>query len=113
MTDEPVAASRYKLSFTGGALLMRETVIAAPVYLRERDWSKVRAIVEHDNLLQSRTVASGSRSAREIVQRLAVLTDDEVELLVDATPTERAYLLWVAACRRYDLIGEFAEEVVR
>ena len=47
------------------------------------------------------------------MQRLAVLTDDEIELLIDATATERAHLLWAAACRRYDLIGEFAEEVVR
>ena len=47
------------------------------------------------------------------MQRLAVLTDDEIELLLEATATERGHLLWAAACRRYDLIGEFAEEVVR
>ena len=31
-------------------------MIAAPLYLRERDWSKVRALIEDDNLLQARTV---------------------------------------------------------
>jgi hypothetical protein len=113
MSDETATVSRYKLSFTSGALLMREAVIAAPLYLRERDWSKVRAVVEEGNLLQARTVASGRRIAREAVQRLAVLTDDEIELLLEATATERGHLLWAAACRRYDLIGEFAEEVVR
>ena len=113
MGDETAAVARYKLSFTSGALLMREAMIAAPLYLRERDWSKVRALVEDENLLQTRTVESGRRFAREVVQRLAVLTDDEIELLIDATATERAHLLWAAACRRYDLIGEFAEEVVR
>ena len=113
MTGETAPASRYALSFTSGALLMREAVIAAPLYLRERDWSKVRALIADDNLLQARTAASGSRLAREVVQRLAVLTDDEIELLVEATATERGHLLWAAACRRYDLIGEFAEEVVR
>jgi Putative inner membrane protein (DUF1819) len=106
-------ASRYALSFTSGSLLMREAVIAAPLYLRERDWTKVRALVADDNLLQTRTAASGSRLVREVVQRLAVLTDDEIELLMEATATERGYLLWAAACRRYDVIGEFAEEVVR
>ena len=79
MSDETATVSRYKLSFTSGALLMREAVIAAPLYLRERDWSKVRAVVEEGNLLQARTVASGRRIAREAVQRLAVLTDDEIE----------------------------------
>ncbi|SBT52798.1 DUF1819 family protein [Micromonospora auratinigra] len=111
--SEAATTKRYKLSFTSGALLMREAVIAAPLYLRERDWSKVRALIEGDNLLQARTVASGQRFAREVVQRLAVLADDEIELLIEASATERGYLLWAAACRRYDLIGEFAEEVVR
>ncbi|MFW6724650.1 DUF1819 family protein [Streptomyces sp. MAR4 CNY-716] len=113
MAEGTAPASRYALSFTSGALLMREAVIVAPMYLREHDWSKVRAVIEQDNLLQARTVASGRRFAREVTQRLAALTDGEIELLVDATATERGHLLWAAACRRYDLIGEFAEEVVR
>jgi len=60
-----------------------------------------------------RTVASAKRVGRELVQRLAELTDDELRLLLDATAAERGHLMWVAACRRYVLIGEFAEEVVR
>lgn len=106
-------ASRYALSFTSGSLLMREALIAAPIYLQEPSWAAVRQRLEADNLLQARTVSTGQRLAREVVQRLAVLTDDELELLVDATTSERAHLLWIATCRRYELIGEFAEEVVR
>jgi len=113
MTNETARASRYALSFTTGALLMREAAIAAPLYLRERDWSKVRAAIEQDNLLQTRTVASGQRLTREVAQRLEVLSDSELELLIDGTATERGHLLWAAVCRRYDLIGEFAEEVLR
>ena len=64
-------------------------------------------------MLQARTTASGSRLVREVVQRLAVLTDLELELLGDASPSERGHLMWVAACRHYKVIGEFAEEVVR
>ena len=110
MTDE---ATRYALSFTSGALLTREASVAAPIYLREQDWGKVRAAIEEDNLLQARTRSAGVRLARELVQRLAVLSDEEVELLLDATPTECGHLMWAAACRRYALIGEFAEEVLR
>lgn len=112
MTDTS-SDSRYALSFTSGALLMREAAIAAPLFLRENDWHKVRALIEDDNLIQSRTVASRQRLARETVQRLAVLTEAELELLVDATSAERSHVLWAAACRRYALIGEFAEEVLR
>lgn len=109
MTD----AQRYALSFTSGSLLMGEALIAAPLYLREHDWAKVRQLIQEDNLLQARTVSTGHRRAREVAQRLAVLTDGELELLVDSTTSERGHLLWAAACRRYDLIGEFAEEVLR
>ena len=105
--------TRYALSFTSGALLTQEALVAAPLFLKEHDWSKVRELIAEDNLLQSRTVATGQRRAREVVQRLAVLSDDELELLVDSTTSERGHLLWAAACRRYELIGEFAEEVLR
>lgn len=112
MVDTPTA-SRYALSFTSGALLMREALIAAPIYLRGHGWAKVRQLIQEDNLLQARTVSTGHRRAREVTQRLAVLSDDELQLLVDSTTSERGHLLWAAACRRYDLIGEFAEEVLR
>ncbi|GAA2099214.1 DUF1819 family protein [Microlunatus panaciterrae] len=104
---------RYALSFTSGALLTREAVIAAPLYLDVRDWSAVRDQLRAENLLQARTASSGFRLAREVAQRLAVLTDAELELLRDASPSERGHLMWVAACRRYAFIGDFAEEVVR
>jgi hypothetical protein len=113
MMIDPQSADRYKLSFTSGALLESEALVAAPLYLRARDWSKVRELIEKENLLQARTCSSGSRRARATVQRLGVLSDDEIHLLVDASSTERGHLLWVAACRQYKLIGEFAEEVLR
>lgn len=104
---------RYALSFTTGSLLVREALVAGRLYLSEHDWAKVRDLIEADNLLQSRTRSSGLRLAREVTQRLSVLSEAEIELLIDATPTERGYLMWAATCRRYDLIGEFAEEVLR
>lgn len=113
MIVDKFGASRYALSFTSGALLMREALIATPIYLREHNWAKVRQLIEQDNLLQARTVSSGQRRAREVSQRLAVLSDEELELLTDSTTSERGHLLWAAACRRYNLIGEFAEEVLR
>lgn len=104
---------RYALSFTSGALLTREAVIAVPLYLDARDWSIVRDQLRAENLLQARTASSGFRLAREVAQRLAVLTDAELELLRNASPSERDHLMWVAACRRYAIIGDFAEEVLR
>lgn len=104
---------RYALSFTSGALLTREAVIAAPLFLEVRDWNAVRNRLLAENLLQARTASSGFRLAREVAQRLAVLTDAELDLLQDSSPSERGHLMWIAACRRYAFIGDFAEEVVR
>lgn len=107
-------AGRYALSFTTGGLLSREATLLAALYLDERrDWEHVRDLAVAGNLLQARTYRSGVRMVREAVKRISALTDDEVELMVDGAGSERAHLMWVAACRRYTLIGEFAEEVVR
>lgn len=92
---------------------MREAGIVAPLFLRGIDLRGVQTTIAAENLLQARTVSSGLRLAREVTQRLAVLTSEEIELLMEATSTERGHLLWAAACRRYNLVGEFAEEVVR
>ena len=103
----------YTLSFTSGSLLMSEASVVIPIYLRHRDWSQTRDEVENRNLLQSRTRASSHRRVREIAQRLAMLTSDELEFMASSSSAERAHMLWAAACRRYALIGEFAEEVLR
>lgn len=113
MSSNSAAVPRYALSFTSGALLTREAIVAVPLYQQTRDWAAVRQLIGQDNLFQARTMSSGFRLAREVAQRLAVLTDQELDLLVDASATERGHLMWAAACRRYAFIGEFAEEVVR
>jgi hypothetical protein len=109
----PTSLRRYALSFTTGALLAREAALLAPVYVEQRDWGRVRNLAVEDNLLQARTYRTGIRLVRETVKRLSVLSDEEVELLTEATTSERSYIMWAAACRRYELIGEFAEEVLR
>src|SRR6266542_2073600 len=92
--------SRYALSFTTGALLSREAVLLAPLYAEQRDWERVRDRAVEGNLLQARTYRTGVRLVRETVKRLSALSDAEVELLADATASERSCLMWTAACRR-------------
>lgn len=113
MTTGIHSHDRYALSFTSGGLLMREADVIVAEYLRARDWVTVRRAVTEQNLLQARTTSSSIRVTREAIQRLSVFDDSELELLAESSLTERCYLMWAAACRRYDLIGDFAEEVVR
>lgn len=104
---------RYKLSFSVGGLYLQGAPIAARLYLDLHDWAEVRAVLDAANLLQARTESSARRWGRELVQRLAELSLAELEILTDATADERAQLMWAATCRRYELVGEFAEEVLR
>lgn len=110
MTD---STTRYALSFTSGTLLKQEAAVVAPIYLEERDWAAMRTRVVERNLLQTRAGRSNTRTLGELIPRLQTLSDQELEVVAEGSPTERSHLLWVAACRRYQLIAEFAEEVLR
>lgn len=103
----------YNMSFTAGGLFNREAVTLAERYLDLSDWDAVRKDVVSNNLLQARTQASLTRMCREVAFRLRVLSDAELSYFAAADPRERAYLLWLAACRRHGLLAEFASEVVR
>jgi len=66
-----------------------------------------------DNLLQARTQSTAQRILKEITSRLILLTSDQLQLLVDGTRSEQNYLLWLATCKRYAFISDFAREVLR
>ena len=104
---------RYRLSFTTGGLFLQEAPIVAERYFVLRDWPQTRDQVRNDNLLQVRTAAASLRISKELIARLELLELNELEELVQGSAKDRGYLLWVAACRRYDIIHDFAIEVLR
>jgi len=106
-------SERYSLSFTSASLLHRESLIVAELFLQLKDWKQVRAKVIDQNLLQVRTLNTSKRFFREVASRLRTLSSAELELLVNGTLHEQRYLLWLAICRRYRFIGDFAAEVLR
>jgi hypothetical protein len=105
--------NRYSMSFTTGSLFHRESVRLAVLYLDHGDWNSVRDKVIADNLLQTRTLNSLKRVCREVISRLRTMSSDELELLIEGSHQEQAYLLWLAICRRYRFIADFAVEVLR
>jgi hypothetical protein len=104
---------RYRLSFTAGGLFLRESVDVAALYLDLEDWKKVGQRVAADNLLQARTISALKRIYLEIASRLKTLSKEELQFLITSSRQDQAYLLWIAACRRYRLIADFAIEVLR
>ena len=108
-----MATERYRLSFTTGGLVLQEAPLVAERYLTLHDWVQTRDQVRNDNLLQVRTAAAALRISKELIARLELLESDELEELVNGSARDRGYLLWVAACRRYAIIHDFAIEVLR
>lgn len=105
--------ARYIMSFTTGGLFHRESVKLAALNLDLGDWNSVTEKVIAENLLQARTLSTLKRVCREVVSRLKTLSPGELEFLVEGSHQEQAYLLWLAVCRRYTFIADFAVEVLR
>lgn len=104
---------QYSMSFTTGGLFHQESIKLAELYADKTDWSSVRDEVLATNMLQARTLNTLKRVCREIISRLKMLSQDELEFLLEGNHQEQAYLLWIAICRRYKFIAEFAIEVLR
>ena len=135
---EVVDGGRYRLSFTVGGLLAEQgrtvaglmvgdTAVAAAVDTlpsADRDddafapaelLESVRRYAVAENVLQIRTHAAGVRIVNEVIKRLSALTMGELRCIADADmlQSDRRALMWVAMCRYYALVGEFAQEVLR
>ncbi|HIP73696.1 MAG TPA: DUF1819 family protein, partial [Anaerolineae bacterium] len=73
----------------------------------------VREQALRDNLLQMRTTNSAKRIFSEISSRLRQLTPAQMELLLAGSRREQHYLLWLAYCKRYRFVYDFAVTVLR
>ena len=104
---------KYKMSFTLGGLYYIESVKIAEVFMKLKDWGKVKVNIQDDNVLQTRTQNSSKRISSEICGRLKTLSVDEMNLLVKGSSIEQKHILWIAICKHYSFIFEFAVEVLR
>ncbi|KPA14270.1 protein containing Protein of unknown function DUF1819, putative inner membrane [Candidatus Magnetomorum sp. HK-1] len=105
--------THYKMSFTAGALLCNDSIKIADLFLASGSWKDVKTKAVNDNILQSRTINSSKRLSTEICSRLKLLNKNELQVLSKGTSKEQALILWLAACRKYRFIYEFAVEVIR
>lgn len=104
----------YKMSFSTGGLFLNESLEVARLHVEGEPWENtiLRAMDEGATSLPKS--ASNRRSLREISNRLLTLTADERSFFLDeADRTDKQALLWIATCRAYRFVREFAVEVVR
>lgn len=104
---------RFNMSFTAGGLFQPESLRIASMFCEVRDWNFVRQKVISENLLQARTLATSQRIYREVFSRLQTLDPMEMEWLIHGPAQDQVHILWLAVCRRYRFIADFAVEVLR
>ena len=104
----------YKMSFSTGGLFLNESLEVAHLHVEGEPWENtiLRAMDEGTTSLPKS--ASNRRSLREISNRLLTLTAEERSyFLEEADRSDQQALLWIATCRAYRFVREFAVEVVR
>lgn len=106
------AKANYRLSFSTGGLFLAASVELAELYDNLGDWEAVKKAAAEEGLTQFSASSSITRTVRELVTRLAALSENELDLLLRGSHAERSALLWLALCRTYPLIKEFAIGVV-
>jgi hypothetical protein len=101
----------YKIGFARTALL-RETVLVAQQFSDLKDWARVKQVVIDDNVLQTRASRTSSIIYNEVHKRLKLLSEAQVEVIVQDHTQDVRQLVWIAICKQYPFIGEFSLEVL-
>lgn len=104
----------YKMSFSTGGLFLNESIVVAGLHVPGEPWSTTLDRALSAGAASLPKAASQRRTLREICNRLAALTDEELDfLLLEADRSDQFAVLWLAACRAYRFVREFATEVLR
>lgn len=102
----------YRMSFGTGGLFLNESIAIAKLYVELGNWTAVKRSAAEAGVVPFRKQSSTTRTVREIANRLEVLTAVEIDLLCHGEHHVQLSLLWLALCRGYRFIGEFAAELV-
>lgn len=101
------------MSFTVGSLLARESLQLLELYVKHQDWTKAKKEAVESNILQTSKVSSCQRIVTELYSRLKLLSHKELDLLINGSSLDQLLILWLALCRKYQFIYNFAVEVIR
>lgn len=107
-----VPTEEYRLSFGTGGLYVTESTQLIQSFSELDDWAEVIEKAVEDNLLQFKSTQSTRRAVREICTRLKNLTPQEIDFFQTADPYDQSLICWLACCRTYEFIGDFATQVL-
>lgn len=103
----------YRMSFTTGGLFLNESIKVAKEYNQLKDWDKTKDRVLVENILQYSSKKTMQRIYHEIQIRLCNLNNTQLQMLITGNSKEQQLILWIAICKTYKFIGDFAKEIIR
>ncbi|WP_426039695.1 DUF1819 family protein [Brevundimonas sp. DC300-4] len=102
------------MSFAVGGLHLNESVEIARLHVPSESWEITLHRALEAGIASLPKAESRRRMLRETVVRVSTLSAEEIDYLVhDADRSEQQALLWLATCRAYRFVREFATEVLR
>ncbi|EQB18351.1 MULTISPECIES: DUF1819 family protein [Sphingomonadales] len=107
------SVQNYRMSFSVGGLMLNESIAIAGAYLPGETWASARERLLAQGASSLPKLASQTRALREVYDRIGYLSDAERHhLLAEADRTEQQAVMWLAICRTYRFVREFAVEVI-
>ena len=103
---------KYRLSFGTGNTYINESNLILKKYLENKDWKEIEKYSIENNILQTNTFSSAKRIFREISLRLKSLSHQEQEFFIRSNYLDQSILIWIAICRTYKFIGDFASMII-
>ena len=104
--------NEYSMSFTAASLLPAESFAIAGVYVELQDWEQTKKQALQENLIQKRSYSSIKRHVLELIKRLKNLSSTQIEQLLTGNDHEQKLILWLAICKTYPFLREFAQEIL-
>lgn len=107
------AVPKYRMSFSVGGLMLNESLAIAQGYQPGESWASARERLLTQGASSLPKLASQTRALREVYDRIGRLSDTERQYLSDdADRAEQQAMMWLAICRTYRFVYEFAVEVI-
>ena len=104
----------YNMSFTAGAAMLNEMHAVAEALLAcDGDWERTKDKTFKENLMEKEKMSSNVRYFALMKQRLEVLNDAELDMLVNGTVAVRRLIVLLAICKAHSFIYDFISENVR
>ncbi len=100
--------SKYRFSFTAASLMLSELINYALI-LTENNFNIDSLVPDSLNKEKAKT---SKREFAELKIRLATLSNDEIQLLVESDLSTQKLIAYLACCRAYSYIRDFVSEVI-